>query len=206
MKHQWLAYVIVGLLSIGAGVAIAGLPDNAPVDATITSPTPTAAAETSAPETETTVAPTSAPETQAPDTTEPTMTVPDTTETTTTRPATTVSETTSPATTDAARAGLPDRSELNVVSANGANVAGAALRVATRLEEAGYVDVQLRNGTGIVEFTTVYFAAGFEEAGLRLAEDLDLLPFYVAPIEVVPTVIQLPDDVDLVAYIGLDRA
>jgi hypothetical protein len=93
-----------------------------------------------------------------------------------------------------------------VVAANGANVAGAALRVATRLEEAGYADVQLRNAPGIVEFTTVYFADGFEDAALRLADDLDLLPFYVAPIEAIPTVIDLPDDVELVAYIGLDRA
>ena len=45
MKHQWMAYVIVALLSIGAGVAIAGLPDNVPVDATIIPPTTTEAPE-----------------------------------------------------------------------------------------------------------------------------------------------------------------
>ena len=45
MKHQWLAYVIVGLLSIGAGVAIAGLPNNVPVDATIIPSTTTEVTE-----------------------------------------------------------------------------------------------------------------------------------------------------------------
>ncbi len=101
---------------------------------------------------------------------------------------------------------LPERSELSVVAANGANVAGAALRVATRLEAAGYVGVLPRNGTDIVEFTVVYYADGFEDAALRLAADLDLLPDFVAPIEDAPEIIDLPGDIELVAYIGLDRA
>jgi hypothetical protein len=63
-----------------------------------------------------------------------------------------------------------------------------------------------RDGTDIVELTTIYFADGFEDAALRLAADLDLLPFFVAPIAVMPTVTELPEDVELVVYIGLDRA
>ena len=43
MKHPWLAYVIVGVLSIGAGVAVAGLPNNVPVEATLVPPTTTEA-------------------------------------------------------------------------------------------------------------------------------------------------------------------
>jgi hypothetical protein len=41
MKHPWIAYVIVALLSIGAGVAIAGLPTDVPNDPTIIPPTTT---------------------------------------------------------------------------------------------------------------------------------------------------------------------
>ncbi len=85
MKHQWLAYVIVGLLSIGAGVAIAGLPNNVPVDATIIPPTTTEAAES-------TVATTTTPETTMPPTTSAPTTTSTTTVSTTTEP-----EDTSPA-------------------------------------------------------------------------------------------------------------
>ena len=52
MKHQWLAYVIVALVSVAAGVAIGGLPDNAPANATITPTTIDGASETTAPETD----------------------------------------------------------------------------------------------------------------------------------------------------------
>jgi hypothetical protein len=194
MKHQWLAYVIVGLLSIGAGVAIAGLPDNVPVDATIVPPTSTVAPERTLPDTTvatTTVPPTTDPETTEPESTAATTTVPDTTE----------PDTTTDSTTD-----LPDRSELFTIVANGSNIAGAASRNVERLRAIGYTDIAPRNGTGVVEFTTIYFADEFEAAALRLADDLDLLPFYVAPIAGMPTVLELPDGAQLVAYIGLDRA
>jgi hypothetical protein len=193
MKHQWLAYVIVGLLSIGAGVAIAGLPDNVPVDATIVPPTSSVATEPTLPET-------TAATTTVPPTTEPEATVPDPTVARTTVP-----DTAAPTTTDST-SDLPDRSELFTIVANGSNVAGAAARNVERLRAIGYTDIVPRNGTGTAEFTTVYFADGFEEAALRLADDLDLLPFYVAPIAVMPTVLELPDGAQLVAYIGLDRA
>ena len=69
MKHQWLAYVIVALLSIGAGVAIAGLPDNVSVDATVIPTTTTDAREPTVPET--TGPTTTEPETTEPDTGQP---------------------------------------------------------------------------------------------------------------------------------------
>ena len=194
MKHQWLAYVIVGLLSIGAGVAIAGLPNNVPVDATIIPPTTTEAPES-------TVATPTTPETTVPATT----TVP-TTASTTTVLTTTAPADSSPETTDSVPDELPDRSELNVVVANGANVSGAASRIAAQLEELGYVDVALRNGTNIVDFSVVYYAEGFEESALRLAADLDLLPDFVAPIDDSPSVPDIPADVELLVYVGLDRA
>ena len=203
MRHQWLAYVIVAVISIGAGVAIAGLPDNAPANATIT-PTTTAGA------TDTTTADTVPPETAAPTTVADT-TVPETTQPETTTPATTAPETTVPTTTEpppgtSVPADLPDRSELFVVAANGSNVAGAAARMATTLEEIGYVDVQLRNGTTFSEFTAVYYAEGFEDAALRLADDLDVVPELVGSIEDAPNVTDLPDDFELLVYIGLDRS
>jgi hypothetical protein len=186
MKHQWLAYLVVALLSIGAGVAIAGLPDNTPVDATIIPPTTTSSTTT------TTEAP-------APTTTVASTTVPDTTETS-------EPETSAPETTDSVPAELPERSELAVVAANGANVAGAALRMATQLEELGYVDVLPLNGSDIVEFSVVYYADGFEEAALRLADDLGLLAEFVAPLDDAPAVADLPDDTELLVYVGRDRA
>ncbi len=183
MKHQWLAYVIVGLLSIGAGVAIAGVPNNVPVDATIIPPTTTEAPEPTL-ATTTTAVPT----------------------TTTTEPDTTEPDTTVSASGDSASGEVPERSEIIVAAANGANVAGAAVRVATQLEELGYVDVAPINGSDIVEFTTIYFAEGFEEAALRMADDLELLPDFVAPIEESPAIASLPAGAELLTYIGRDRA
>ena len=194
MRQQWLAYVVVGLLSIGAGVAIAGLPDNTPVAATITTSGPTTVPDTTVPDT--TVSDTTAPETTVPETTEPDTTEPETTE----------PDTTEPGSTDSVPGGLPARSELSVVAVNGASVDGAAGRAATRLEEIGYVAGLTLDGSEVFEFTTIYFVDGFDEAALRLAADLDLLDVFVAPIETSPAVPDLPADVELMAYIGIDRA
>jgi hypothetical protein len=70
VRNGWLVYVVVGMLAVGAGVMIAGLPDNVSVDATIVPPT---TAETTPPTT-TAVAPDPsgpATTTVAPVTTEP---------------------------------------------------------------------------------------------------------------------------------------
>jgi len=127
--------------------------------------------------------------------------VPPSTEGWTTQP-----KTTQPKTTEPALGELPERSEIIVVAANGANVAGAAGNIATWLEGIGYVDVLPVNGSDIVKFTTVYFADGFEDAALRMTEDLDLLPVFVAPAGDAPSVDSLPADVGLLVYIGRDRA
>ena len=191
MKHQWLAYLVVGLLSIGAGVAIAGLPNDVPVDATIVPPTTTDVPEP-------TVATTPPTTTTEPDTTSET-TEPETTQSDT-------SDTTEPDATDSVPGELGERSEIVVAAANGSNVAGAALRVAAQFEELGYVDVVTLDGSEIVEFTTIYFVDGFEDAALRMADDLQLLADFVAPIEESPAVADLPADTELLAYIGRDRA
>ena len=191
MKHQWMAYVIVALLSIGAGVAIAGLPNNVPVNATIVPPT-------------TTERPTpNAPTTEVPETT----TAPTTTDgQETTKPGTTKPGTTEPGTTDSVALGISERSELTVVVANGAGIAGTAARNVVRLTELGYTDVTSRDGVETFEFTTIYYADGFEAVALRMANDLQLLPEFVAPLTDAPEVLGLPVDLQLLAYIGVDRA
>ena len=198
MKQPWLAYLIVGLLAAGAGVAIAGLPDNSPVAATITAPTTDVVDDT--------VPDATTPDTTAAPTTEPEDTTPDTTSPATTSPDTTTPSTSEPDTTDSVPDALPDRSELNVVAANGANVAGAALRMSEQLEELGYVDVLPVNGSEITEFTAVYYVEGFEDAALRLADDLEVLDVFIGTIDNAPAVAELPDDVELLVYIGTDRA
>jgi len=201
MKHPWTAYVIVALLAIGAGVAIAGLPDTAPVEATIVPPT-------TGEVTDTTVSVTTEP---VPETTEPVAETtdvpePDTTEgsTATTEPPTT--DATDPDTATSVPAQLPDRGEIIVGVANGAGVAGAAARNVARLTEVGYIDLTPLDGLETVDFTIVYYADGFEAAALRLADDLDLLPEFIAPLADAPDVLDLPDDTELLAYIGIDRA
>jgi len=192
MKHQWMAYVIVAILSIGAGVAIAGLPDDVPVDPTIIPPTST-----------------EAPAPTLPTTTVPTTTAPATSEAppATEAPATTdVTASTEPTDTTEPEAPLPERSEVVAAAANGSGSGGAAGRVADQLEGLGYVDVTPLDGTDIVELTVVYYAEGFEDAAVRMAEDLFLLPEFVAPIADAPEVVDLPDGVELVAYVGADRA
>ncbi len=191
MKHQWVAYAIVALLSVGAGVAIAGLPNNEPVDPTIIPPTTTerptpTLATTTIPATTSTSAPpatTGAPATTAPDTS--------------VAPSTTVAPTTVPE--------LPPRSDFSVAVANGADIGGIATATADQLESLGYVDVAALDGTQIVEFTVVYFAPGLEAAAIRLADDLGANPDLRAPLNEAPPV-NGSNDVQLLAYLGQDRA
>lgn len=193
MKHQWYAYGIVALLSVAAGIAIAGLPNDVPVDATIVVPEPTDASTTvPAPEPSTTVA------TTTPGTTEPATTEPDPSA------STTVDSTAAPTT--APPADLPPRSELVTIVANGANVSGAASRNIEQLRAIGYTDIAARNGTLTVDVTDVYYADGLQAAALRLADDLTVAPERVAELADAPEVIDLPDGVELLVYIGIDRA
>ncbi|MEO1058237.1 MAG: LytR C-terminal domain-containing protein [Actinomycetota bacterium] len=179
MKHQWVAYAIVALLSVGAGVAIAGLPNNEPVDPTIIPPTTT----------------------ERPTPTLATTTLPPATTTTTTVPETTTASTVAPTSTIPE---LPPRSDFSVAVANGADVGGIATATAEQLEALGYVDVIALDGTVIAEFTVVYFTPGLEAAAIRLAEDLGANPELRAPLSEAPPVDGL-DDVQLLAYLGQDR-
>jgi hypothetical protein len=101
---------------------------------------------------------------------------------------------------------LPDRSELFTIVANGSNVAGAAARNVERLRAIGYTDIAPRNGTGIAEFTTVYFADGLRGGGAAPRRRPRTAAVLRRADRGMPTVLDLPDGVELVAYIGLDRA
>ncbi len=182
MKHQWLAYLIVIVLSIGAGVAVAGLPSSESVDPTIVPPSTTDAPT-----------PTLAPVT--------TVETPATTEASTT----TVADSTTTTSTTTTTVPLPDRSELGVVVANGAEIGGLATSTADRLTGIGYVDVQPTDGLVIVDTTIVYYADGFEPSAVRLAEDLELDPENVAPIDEAPEISgDFTATADLLVYIGTD--
>lgn len=185
MKHPWLAYLIVAILAVGAGVAVAGFPPNAPADATIVSPAAAVPQTTFAlPATTEAPAATAGPSTEVITPTEVTTTLVVAT-TTTTVP-------------------LPDRNEVVAATANGSGLQGSALRVADFLETLGYVDVSRYNGTDLVDLTVVYFADGYDQAAARMAADLDLLPEFIAPIAEAPLVVDL-GLVHLLAYVGLDR-
>lgn len=188
MKHEWVAYVVVAVLSIGIGVAIAGLPSSANVDPTVLVPLPTVvpAESTTPPVTEVVV--TEPPETTAPPTTE--------SETTTTVATTTTTTTLPP---------LPERAEVGVVVANGANIGGIASSTADALEELGYESVRATDGTEVVFFSIVYFVDGAEALALRMADDLELEPTSVAPIAEAPDILADFDDELLLVYLGSDQ-
>ena len=190
MKNEWLAYLTVVVLSIGAGVAIAGAPNNVPVDATIVPPSTTVAPVLSVPVT-------TVPTTTQPPTTEPAVTTPPTTE---------PSTTSEPPTTGSVPPELAERSEFSVAAANGANIAGTAQAVAEQLNGLGYVDVVPLNGSTIVDTSTVHHADGLEEAARRLAVDLGLPPEAIAPLADAPEVLALPADTQLLVYAGVDLA
>lgn len=205
MKHPWLAYAIVVVLAIAVGVAVAGIPDRTS-DGAIVSPSTIASTVA------TTEAPTASTEpasTSAPATTEPEPTAPSTPETSrpdastpSTEPAATEPASTVPGTT----APLPDRDQIIVVAANGTGLAGSAGRMVDQLEELGYLDSRPRNGTDVSDFTVIYYVDGFEDAARRMGDDLELFPDFVAPLDDAPEVLDLPSDVQLLAYVGLDRA
>src|SRR6056297_2302603 len=196
MKMPWMAYVVVAVLSIGAGVAIAGLPTDVEVDATIIPPV-----TTDEPGSTTTSAVTTTPASTEPEPTQPESTDPESTD-----PQPTAPDPSDPTGTTEPELVLPDRSEIVTVTANGAAVGGTATRWSELLEGLGYVDVQPLDGTLVVDLSVVYHADGFEGAALRLAEDMALLPEFVAPLAEAPEVLALPDDVQLLAYVGLDRS
>jgi len=94
------------------------------------------------------------------------------------------------------------RGELRVVIANGAGTAGLASRTAKALEGLGYTQTYSTDSISPVDETVIYFAPGFREAAVALAEAMQVW----APLEPKPGVPLTPDgadaDADLVAVLG----
>ena len=218
MKTQRWVYVVLALLSVGAGVAIAGVPDQVPRDPTIAAPAggtvdaaprPTDATGSDAPAATTattagdgTSADDGATRGTAGDTTPASSPVDGTTAPAGDGPAGTDAP---PGTTGAATsvAPAPPRAELAVAVANGASVGGAASEVSAALEAVGYVDVGSFDGTEIVDLTTVYRADGYEAAADELVAAMGVAPDLVRPLAELPRVDGLGDQ-PVVVYLGRD--
>jgi hypothetical protein len=96
---------------------------------------------------------------------------------------------------------VQDRSQLTVVVANGARVAGAASSVALVLERAGYGEV-LAVDANRATATVLYVTPGLEAAAERLVADLGTLEVVaVRPSSERPPLVP-PRDGDLVLVIG----
>lgn len=199
-RPRWSVLALMALLAVaaglGVGLAVSGLPDDdpdtsidpaAPVTSDDFSATTTPAApSTAVPSTEDGGGPdTSAPATSAAATTTSETSALDTTLTATTTPETSPPDTAETLTTEGG-GDLPARNEIRVVVANGNGVTGAAGFTADLLRLAGYAQVNRANGTELFERTVVYHDDGFEEAAIRLVDDLDLGDVFVVPVAGAP--------------------
>lgn len=188
MKNPWLVYAVVAVVSIGAGVAIAGRPATFSTDATIVAPSTTA----------------------APVVTLPPATVPSTTAVpepvTTDAPVestTTVAETSTTSTSTT----LPPivKADVGVVAVNGAGVSGLASRTRDQLVDLGYSAARATDGSDIVDETAVFFFEGFEREAGEVALDLGIDPFRSRPMSEAPDFGLLSGD-QVAVYIGRDRS
>jgi hypothetical protein len=195
MKTQVWVYIVVVVLSVGAGVAIAGVPNSVAQDPTIQVPVTIDSTDPASTEPASTEPAATEPAVTEPGDTEPATTVADTTTTTTAAPITTESPTTT--------VPLPERSELDVAVANAANVGGAATRVSNALEDLGYVDVGSYDGRQIVDVTVIYAAEGFQGSADRLADEIGIGPGLVFPIDGAPDIERL-EAASLIVYLGRD--
>ena len=178
MKNQWLAYVIVVVISALAGVAIAGPPNNVAADPTIIVPDSTI------------------PVTTVPTTAPPTTVAATATTTTTTTEA--------PATTTTVVDPEVDPVVLVVVSVNGAGNAGLATQVRNELIDAGYTATRATDGTTLVDDTIVYFYPSFEREAAGVAETLGLEAANIEPIDEAPEYDNLEGD-QVMVYLGRDQ-
>lgn len=195
MKNQWMAYVIVAVISALAGIAIAGAPNNVGTDATIIVPETT---------TTTTLVRASTVASDSADRADIESADDEPTATTTTI-ATAPTTTTVPVTTTTVADPAVQPAELVVVSANGAGTAGLATRVRDELRDFGYDSARATDGTTLVDKTIVYYFPGLELEAVRVAEDLGLEFADVAPIEGAPEYGELDGD-QVVVYLGRDRS
>lgn len=169
MKHSWLALLVVVVLGLLAGAAIAGRPRLPHNDIQIG----TAAVSTTS--VSTTVVPTTdksgaTSSSVAPESTAPVHTVAATTTTAV------VTTTTAPAASTTTLPASPDRAAVRLVVANATDRSGIAGDTARRLRTIGYT--QVRNTDALVPLaeTAVFARPGFEAAGEQVAADLGFGP------------------------------
>ena len=203
MKSQVWVYIVVAVLSMGAGVAIAGVPTFETRNPTIqSSSTSTTTTTTTSPLSESAGSTVEPPITTAGGDVEETAdaTQPDTVEseeaadsTITTSSTTTTTTTTVP---------LLDRDALEVAVANGAEVGGAATNGSQALEDAGYFDVASFDGLEVFDGTVVFASGSAAAEAERLAQDIGIDLNLIFPIDTAPEVSGLTDEVQLLVYLG----
>lgn len=212
MKTQLWVYIVVAVLSLGAGVAIAGVPTFEEREATIAPPTDASAASPSDAATDAEAEVDATPDSDAPlfeaaetngdvaiDATADTSSAVDETEAD--EPAAQDTTTTSTTTTTVP---LIDRAVLEMAAANGANVGGAASSASAALEAAGYADVVSFDGGDIVEVTVIFAGEGLQAEAERLAADIGIEPTLVFPLPDAPGIDSLSVSVEIVVYLGRD--
>lgn len=194
MKTSRIAFVATGLLAVGAGVAIAGLPGPAP-EAIVVSPdrvTTTAVPTTVAPDgvddTEGSGQPAATTTTVPPETTQaPT--------TTTSPPETTAPTTTVP---------LVDRADLVIGVANATTRGGVAAATVRELRPLGYDEMFPIDALEQQPTTMVHYQPGLDREASRLAVDAELEPDAIAPWDEAPATTGT-GQFDLLLVLGRDR-
>lgn len=193
MKTQVWVYIVVAVLSLGAGVAIAGVPQAVDRAPTIQPRSNTTTNTTSA------VPPLEASENEGDEDAalgdDETVTTDAPVETTATTTTSTTTTTTVP---------LAERDALNVAVANGAAVGGAASSGSVSLETAGYTGITMYDGTEIRGLTIVFAAEGLQAEAERLAEEIGIDLDLIFPIESTPDVGSSIENVELMVYLGRD--
>lgn len=203
MKTQVWVYIVVAVLSAGAGVAIAGLPSSTPREPTIIPPTTTETTTPSVEESAAVFEPVASDDESTDVEPEGTADAGDEEPVATEPTTTSIAETTTTTTTTTTTLPLPERSVFPVAVANGSGGAGIASSGAAELVELGYDGVRALDGDEIVELSIVYYGPDLERLAVRLATDLGLADDRIAELDGAPSVPSLQDE-PLLVYLGLD--
>ena len=219
MRTNVWVYLVVIAASLGAGIAIAGVPTFEDREPTIEVPAETTTTTTSTlpesddadsePVTTVIVDDTEPPaDTVASDTVPPDTVPPDSAEepeafvSTTTVPA---SATTSPVSgTTTTTVPLLARDVLDVVVVNASDVGGSANNGSNALEALGYVNIGSFDSPVAADITVVFADTDVLGEARRLLREIGIAPRLVFPIDGAPDVPGLADDVQLMVYLGRD--